>query len=154
MERIYTVPLGDAFEVPRNKRVPKAVKLLREFISKHMKATGERILISEALNKSLWERSIQKPPRKIKIRVIKEDGTINAYLSDEVPKEKPKEKKSEEKAEPKKEEKKIDEKIETKKVEEKPKEKVESKKEEKAEPKKVEEKTKEPEKKEKVEEKK
>lgn len=122
LERIYTVPLGDAFRVPRNKRVPKAVKLLREFIARHMKADGEKIVISEALNKQLWGRSIQKPPRRVKVRLIKEDGTIRAYLSDEKIEE------------PKKEEKKAEE----KKPEEKPKAE-EEKKEEKPEPPKKEE---------------
>lgn len=98
LERIYTVPLGDAFEVTRNKRVPKAVKLLRGFIARHMKANGEKIVISEALNKHLWVRSIQKPPRRVKVRLIKEDGTIKAYLADEKMEEpKKEEKKAEEK---------------------------------------------------------
>ena len=103
LERIYTIPLGNAFDAPRNKRVPKAVKLLKAFVSKHMKADGETVSISEALNKYLWRGSIQKPPRKIKIRVIKEADTIKAYLHDEKIEEKKKE-------EPKKEEKKTEEK--------------------------------------------
>lgn len=136
LERIYTVPLGDAYDVPRNKRVPRAMKLLKEFVAKHMKADGERVLISEALNKYVWQNSIQKPPRKVKVRLIKDDGEIRAYLSDEKieepKKEKPPEKeekpaeKKEEKAPEKKEEPKK-EKAEPKK-EEKPAEKKEEKK--------------------------
>ncbi|MBD3210600.1 50S ribosomal protein L31e [Candidatus Micrarchaeota archaeon] len=83
LERIYTVPLGGAYDVPRGKRVPRAVKLLREFASRHMKADGQRVRISEALNKYLWQRSIQKPPRNVKIRLVKEEEEIRAYLSDE-----------------------------------------------------------------------
>lgn len=82
-ERIYTVPLGDAFEAIRNKRAPRAVKIVKEFVARNMKATGEQILISNALNSYIWERSIQKPPRRVKIRVIKTEGKINAYLHDE-----------------------------------------------------------------------
>jgi len=111
LERIYTVPLGEAFEVPRKKRVPKAVKLLKEFIARHMKAEDERIVISEALNKQLWGRSIQKPPRRVKVRLIKEDGTIKAYLSDEKIEEAKKEEKKQEekqKAEEKEEKKKTE----------------------------------------------
>lgn len=100
LERIYTVPLGDAYETVRRKRVPRAVKMLRAFISRHMKAEGERILLSASLNDFLWARSIQKPPRRVKVRLIKDDGVIRAYLSDEKVEE-PK-KKEEPKAEQKK----------------------------------------------------
>ena len=72
LERIYTVPLGKAYEAVRDKRVPKAVKILKKFAARHMKADGERVTLSENLNKYLWERSIQKPPRKVKVRIIKD----------------------------------------------------------------------------------
>lgn len=83
LERIYTVPLGKAYETVRNKRAPRAVKILRTFITRHMKADGERIILSENINKLIWIRSIQKPPRRIKVRLIKEGETIKAYLADE-----------------------------------------------------------------------
>lgn len=134
VERIYTVPLGDAYETVRNKRAPRAVKILREFLTRHMKA--DQVLLSEALNKFIWQRSIQKPPRRVKVRVIKEDATARAYLADEKieePKkeaekkeEKPKEAPKEKKEAPK-EEKKAEEKKEAPKTEEK---KPEAKKEE------------------------
>ena len=131
LERIYTVPLGDAYgNVPRNKRTPRAVKILRGFITKHMKADGEKITISEKLNKLLWEKSIQKPPRKVKVRLIKDDGKIGAYLVDEKieePKKEEPKKGGEKKEEPKKAEEKKPKKEEAK--EEKPPEK-ETKKEE------------------------
>lgn len=106
LERIYTVPLGGAYEAVRRKRVPTAVKMLRAFITRHMKAAGERIVISQALNTSLWGRSIQKPPRKVKVRLIKEDGSIRAYLADEKIEEPKKAEKKDEKKAEKREEKK------------------------------------------------
>ncbi len=113
LERIYTIPLGDAYLVPRNKRGRRAVNLVRDFIAKHMKAKDERLSISMAINSYILKCGIEKPPRKIKIRVIKEDGeTIKVYMSDEKIVEKKKEdKKGDEKKpevkkdEPKKEEK-------------------------------------------------
>ncbi|MBU0591242.1 50S ribosomal protein L31e [Candidatus Micrarchaeota archaeon] len=110
LERIYTVPLGDVYtKVARNKRTPRAVKMLRAFVSKHMKADGQRVIVSETVNKFLWEHSIQRPPRRIKVRVIKGNETIHVYLVDEKVEEKtekPKEAKSskEQKSEEKKEE--------------------------------------------------
>lgn len=112
LERIYTVPLGDAYEAVRNKRVPRAVKMLRAFVARHMKADEERILLSTALNAHLWAHSIQKPPRRVKVRLVKEEDKITAYLADEkaeAPKKAEKKaeapKKEEKKAEPKREEK-------------------------------------------------
>ena len=111
VERIYTVPLGDAYDMPRNKRSPRAVKILKGFIARHMKLDGGKIVLSNALNSYIWMKSIQKPPRKVKVRLIKEDETVRAYLSDEkieAPKKeekKPEAKKAEEKKkEPVKEE--------------------------------------------------
>jgi large subunit ribosomal protein L31e len=112
LERIYTVPLGDAYGAVRNKRVPRAVKMVRAFVARHMKAEDERILLSTALNAHLWERSIQKPPRRVKVRLVKEEGTITAYLADEKAEAKKPEKKAE--AAPKKEEKKAEPKKEEK----------------------------------------
>ncbi len=115
LERIYTVPLGDAYETVRNKRTPRAVKILRAFIARHMKSDGARILLSESLNKFLWARSIQKPPRRVKVRLVKDEGVVRAYLPDEKAEEpkkaaKKEEKKEAPKAEAKKEEKKAEEK--------------------------------------------
>jgi large subunit ribosomal protein L31e len=115
LERIYTVPLGDAYGAVRNKRVPRAVKMLRAFIARHMKADGERVLLSQGLNTYLWARSIQKPPKRVKVRLIKDEGAIRAYLADEKVEEPKKPEKKEEKAEAKKEEKKEAPKPESKK---------------------------------------
>lgn len=120
LERIYTVPLGDAYEAPRDKRAPRAVRLLRTFIARHMKARDMKIVLSEALNMHIWSSSIQRPPRRVKVRLIKEDDGVRAYLSDEKIEE------------PKKEEKKTEAKKEEPKAEKelaKPEKKAEPKKE-------------------------
>lgn len=125
LERIYTVPLGDAYDAVRNKRAPRAVKILRQFLTKHMKA--DEVLLSEALNRFIWERSIQKPPRRVKVRVIKEDATARAYLADEKIEEPKKEEKKAGKKEEAKEQKK--EEKNAPKKDDKPKEKAEVKEE-------------------------
>lgn len=84
LERIYTVPLGDAYEYTRTKRTPRAVKMLRQFISKHMKAELDAVSLSNLLNSHLWERSIQKPPRKVKVRAVKAEEKVKVYLPDEI----------------------------------------------------------------------
>lgn len=128
-ERVYVVPLGDAFVKPRNKRTPRAVKILRKFTARHMKTDEENVLISNMVNAFLWARGIQKPPRRIKVKMLTKDGKVHVLMMDEKLEEKPKETK-EEKKEEKKEERKEEKKEAAPEVEEA------EKKEEKAEEKK------------------
>jgi large subunit ribosomal protein L31e len=116
IERLYTVPLGKAYEYTRTKRTRRSVSLLRQFLVKHMKSYDVRI--SEALNEFLWSRSMQKPPRKVKIKVVKEGEVVRASLPDEKPK--PARKKKAPKEAPKTEEKKDAPKAEAKKEAVKP----------------------------------
>ncbi|MBI5228198.1 50S ribosomal protein L31e [Candidatus Micrarchaeota archaeon] len=131
LERIYTIPLGDAYEVPRNKRGKRAVNLVKSFILRHMKAKDERLTISMAINSYILKYGIEKPPRRVKVRAIKEDGSsIKVYMSDELPSEEKKgSDKKETKADEKKEGKGGEKKTEPKKEEAKKEEKTEAKKE-------------------------
>ncbi|RAP51613.1 MAG: 50S ribosomal protein L31e [Methanosphaera sp. SHI613] len=81
MERIYTIPLRDVKRVPRNKRSPKAMRYIREFIQKHMKA--EDVIIDQSINEKVWERGIEKIPSKIKVKAVKEDETVEVTLVEE-----------------------------------------------------------------------
>ena len=94
-ERIYTVPLGKALIVPAIRRAPRAMRMLRAFITKHMKletrkvAEGEeeeepsRLIISNAVNLRIWNRGIGKPPRKIRVRATKDkDGNVTVCLAE------------------------------------------------------------------------
>ncbi len=83
LERIYTVPLSKAYDYIRTRRTERAVKLLREFIARHMKVALEGVRISEGVNMLLWRDSIQKPPRKIKVRVVREGEMARAWLPGE-----------------------------------------------------------------------
>jgi len=80
MERIYVIPLRKVKNVPRTIRSPRAVRLVKEFIKKHMKA--EEINIDSSVNEKLWERGIKKPPSKIKVKTTEEDGIIAVTLAE------------------------------------------------------------------------
>ena len=80
LERIYTVPLRKAFDYLRTRRVERAVKLLRAFMARHFKVEEKSVRISEGVNSLLWRDSIQKPPRRIKIRGVLADGMVKAWL--------------------------------------------------------------------------
>lgn len=93
-EKIFTVPLRKAWLVQPKKRVPKAIRILRNFIVKHMKLTGTsgedferdesgKLFISNEVNERIWRRGIEKPPRKIKIRAEKDiDGNVTVFLAE------------------------------------------------------------------------
>jgi len=81
-ERTYTIPLGRTRLAPRKKRAPRALRLIREFARRHMKA--EEVKIAPELNELIWSRGVEKPPRKIRVRMEKyEDGTVRVYPAEE-----------------------------------------------------------------------
>lgn len=115
LERLYTVPLSDAYNTVRKKRARRAVSILRAFVSRNMKS--EIVLLSNKVNSFVWQYSIEKPPRRVKIRAIKQDGKVNVYLQDEKLEEKKEIKKDEVKKDEnkdKKEQKDKEQKAETK----------------------------------------
>ena len=77
-EKLYTIPLRDAFSSPRTKRTKKAVNVVRNYLKKHTKV--DDVKIDTSLNEFLWEKGIRKPPRRVKVRVVEEDGMLVAYL--------------------------------------------------------------------------
>jgi large subunit ribosomal protein L31e len=78
-EKTYTIPLRHAWVVtPRGKRAPRAVRDVRDYVSRHMKA--EEVAISNDVNSAIWARSINKPPRKIMVRAVKDkEGKVIVY---------------------------------------------------------------------------
>jgi large subunit ribosomal protein L31e len=71
IENIYTVPFYPKLnKTAPYRRTPRAIRMLKEFIVKHTKA--DFVIITNELNEFIWERGIQKPPRKVKVRAIVE----------------------------------------------------------------------------------
>lgn len=78
-EKIYTIPVNRlGYATDRGHRAPKAVRDVRAFVSRHMKA--DEVSISNEINEALWERGINKPPRKITVRAVKDkEGKVVVY---------------------------------------------------------------------------
>ncbi len=77
LERIYTVPLREKMRaVPRYKRTPKAIRVLRAFVSHHLKVRIESVKIMPSVNETLWSRGIKHPVHKIKIKAIKKGDVV------------------------------------------------------------------------------
>jgi large subunit ribosomal protein L31e len=93
-ERFYTIPLQKALVRPPKKRAPRAMQLLKIFVTKHMKLEMKvseeeeeeelpQLIVSQEVNEKIWGRGIEKPPRKIKVRITKDkDGNVTVYLAE------------------------------------------------------------------------
>ncbi len=91
--REYVIPLYPFLKsIPRSKRTPRAIRYIKEFVSKHVKVDVENVKISESLNNYMWQRGIQKiPTRKLKVEVQwgffsdeDEEETAWVYLPGEI----------------------------------------------------------------------
>jgi len=80
-ERIYTIPLSGLYKggihTLRSKRASKEV---RAFIAKHSGLDASDITFSNAINDCIWSFGGQRPPRAIKVKIIKEAGKATATL--------------------------------------------------------------------------
>jgi large subunit ribosomal protein L31e len=123
--RIYTVNLAKAWDTPKYRRTDRVINIIKEFTQRHMQTN--KIKIDQDLNRDIWSRGKRNPPRKIRLRMIKEDDdtvVVSSYIEEKRSLSEESEKESEVKAE------KVEEKVEEKaKVQA---EKVEEKVEEKA----------------------
>lgn len=80
-ERIYTIPLSRAWISPRKRRAPRATRLVKSFIQRHMKP--EVLVVDNEVNERIWSRGIQKPPRNIRVRAVKDrEGVVTLYLAE------------------------------------------------------------------------
>lgn len=107
-ERIFTIPLRHTRVVPRTRRAPVAMRLIAEYITRHMKPEiddpetdrrrvitdykealyarkeDKRLYIVPRVNEALWKRGREKPPTKIRVQARKfEDGLVEVDLPDE-----------------------------------------------------------------------
>ena len=82
LTRTYVVPLGLAFEAPPYRRAKVAIRIIKEFTKRHMKATD--VKIKEDVNKLVWARGIRKPPRRVRLEMERdEDGLVSVSLAPE-----------------------------------------------------------------------
>ncbi len=82
LTRTYVVPLGVVFEAPPYRRAKKAVTIIREFATRHMKAT--QVKVDVRVNELVWARGIRHPPRRITLEMERdEDGVVTVRLPPE-----------------------------------------------------------------------
>lgn len=81
IERIYVIPLRKAKIGRSSLAAPRAVKVVRSYLTKHMKVDSDDVWIDDSLNRELWSRGKFKIPSKIRVRAVKfEDGVVEATV--------------------------------------------------------------------------
>jgi large subunit ribosomal protein L31e len=74
LTRVYTINLGRAWITPQHKRTDRVINIIKEFAKKHMKS--EEIKIDQDLNRQIWKRGKTNPPRKVRVKMVKDDNGI------------------------------------------------------------------------------
>jgi large subunit ribosomal protein L31e len=80
--RVYTVNLGRAWLTPEHKRTDRVINMIKEFAEKHMKS--EDVKLDQDLNRQIWSRGKTNPPRKVRVKMVKdEDDVVTVSLYEE-----------------------------------------------------------------------
>jgi large subunit ribosomal protein L31e len=83
LARIYTINFSKAWLTPKHKRTDRVINMIKEFAIKHMKSS--QIKIDQELNRYIWERGKTNPPRKVRVRIVKdEDDQVIISLYEDV----------------------------------------------------------------------
>jgi len=81
--RIYTINFSKAWLTPKHKRTDRVVNMIKEFAIKHMKSS--QIKIDQELNRYIWEKGKTNPPRKVRVRIVKdEDDQVIVSLYEDI----------------------------------------------------------------------
>jgi large subunit ribosomal protein L31e len=81
--RIYTVNLAKAWDTPKYRRTDRVINIIKEFTQRHMQTN--KVKIDQDLNRHIWSRGKKNPPRKIRLRMIKEDDdtvVVSSYIEE------------------------------------------------------------------------
>jgi Ribosomal protein L31E len=83
-EMNLVISLREIVYVSRKRRSPAAISLLRRKVSRFAKVPLEKVWIDDQVNKLIWSRGIEKPPKKLKVKIVKieEDNSAEVLLPD------------------------------------------------------------------------
>lgn len=70
-EKTLVINLKRVYDGRKAQRAARAIRKLRELIAKRTHA--EVVKIDEEVNQTIWMRGIEKPPRKLKLKIIVEE---------------------------------------------------------------------------------
>lgn len=79
LTRVYTINLGKAWITPEYRRTDRVINIIKEFAKRHMKT--DEIKIDQDLNSQIWSRGKTNPPRKVRVKMVKdEEDTVIVSL--------------------------------------------------------------------------
>ena len=82
LSRVYTINLGKAWLTPRYRRSDRVMNMVREFATKNMKS--DEVKIDQDLGRHIWARGKTNPPRKVRVKMVKdEDDIVTVSLYEE-----------------------------------------------------------------------
>ena len=82
LSRVYTINLGKAWLTPRYRRTDRVMNMVREFATKNMKS--DEVKIDQDLGRHIWARGKTNPPRKVRVKMVKdEDDIVTVSLYEE-----------------------------------------------------------------------
>jgi large subunit ribosomal protein L31e len=95
LSRVYTINLGKAWLTPRYRRTDRVMNMVREFAIKNMKS--DEVKIDQDLGRHIWARGKTNPPRKVRVKMVKdEDDIVTVSLYEEAVETKEEEEEKEE----------------------------------------------------------
>jgi large subunit ribosomal protein L31e len=82
LSRVYTINLGKAWLTPRYRRTDRVINMVREFAVKNMKS--DEVKIDQDLSRHIWAKGKTNPPRKVRVKMVKdEDDIVTVSLYEE-----------------------------------------------------------------------
>jgi large subunit ribosomal protein L31e len=83
-ESVYIIPLIKTKTVPTTERSNRAIKEIRAYVARHMKAEEDSVWIDPKVNESIWARGKTAPPSKVRVKAVRfEDGLVEVSLPTE-----------------------------------------------------------------------
>ncbi|MCX6650792.1 MAG: 50S ribosomal protein L31e [Methanomassiliicoccales archaeon] len=80
-ESVYIIPLIKTKTVPTTERSRRAIKEIRAYVARHMKAEEKDVWIDPKVNESIWARGKTAPPSKVRVKAVRfEDGLVEVSL--------------------------------------------------------------------------
>ncbi|MGC8924109.1 MAG: 50S ribosomal protein L31e [Candidatus Micrarchaeia archaeon] len=86
MERVYSINLSKVYSLGKHTvRARRAIKEVRRFAARHMKADIEKVVIGTDVNEYIWRDGIQRPPRRLRVKLVKDEKTGAVIVMLEAP---------------------------------------------------------------------
>ena len=79
----HNIPLRrEILKAPKYQRAKKAVKAIKEYVSKHTKVSFKNVKLGRHLNMYMWSQGIKNPPMFVKVNVDKQKELVMVELLD------------------------------------------------------------------------